>query len=200
MDNSQATNWQEKLKTWLAHNFTWLVILEIVVIGGGGYFFFIKQEMAVRRLVSPEARQLKEEALADYQLLLRRYQEIAREYQAVSESERERLSLALPATFQLPELLYNLQAIVKEAGLTLESVNISQVTVKEERGKSNQSVIPGLAKVSLRVTLANSGYQSLKAFLRLTERSLRLLDVQDLSFDPTKQQFSLRLQSYYLPD
>jgi len=130
--------------------------------------------------------------------------------------ELEKIFSALPQKDDIPGLLVNLEALASKNGLIIKNVNFTE---EAQKGKSandnsggatpeNSSSLSISSVKGLLTTLVLSGdYSSFLNFLRSAETSLRLMDVEALSFQQANNilgdglsvssDFSVNLKVYY---
>lgn len=111
---------------------------------------------------------------------------IARERASIPESDLARLSAFLPDGVDNVQLILDLNALATRSGLTL-----SDFDVVENRASDSGSAMFALESdspvdsIDLSLTAVGT-YASFKAFLAGTERSLRLLDLVELTIDDSE--------------
>mgnify|MGYP001616747107 CR=1 FL=1 len=160
-----------------------------------------------------EGVKIAKDSLTETKALRERLAALSALYQNKEKAEElERIFFALPQKEDIPGLLVNLEALASKNGLVIKSVGFT-----EEAKKATAAVVDsggGASEVSavvksLGVNLVLSGdYSSFANFLRSVETSLRLMDVEALSFqqargntlgDPLTEasDFSVDLKVYY---
>ncbi len=111
--------------------------------------------------------------------------DVVAQFQSIEERDRELVASALPMSLDLPNLLVSLETLISSSGLVSEAIEVKPA---------------GLINITV---LGN--YESLKVFLKELERSLRIFDVETISFTvPTLSEggagdfrFSLSIKTYY---
>lgn len=106
------------------------------------------------------------------------------QFQSIEEKDRALVLSALPKDLDLPNLLVRLERLISSSGLVSEAIEVRESVI-------NVTVL--------------GNYESLKVFLKELERSLRIFDVEDVSFaapELTKEgagdfRFLLRIKTYY---
>lgn len=97
------------------------------------------------------------------------------QFQSIEEGDRRRIASALPKSLDLPNLLVHLDALVSSSGLLSEAIDARETVI-------NITVL--------------GNYESLKVFLNELEQSLRIFDVETVSFTEDSR-FSLSIKTYF---
>jgi len=144
--------------------------------------------------------------------------------QAIIQFERlipkdiERVNLSLPDKMDLPDLLVLVDSLIAQAGLIGEDINISFPSVKEGKPAIflpqtagvitpkfiKQEEFSGRGEANINLSVIGS-YESFKAFLEQLEKSLRIFDVQSVSFSTPQTaeriagafRFGVSMKTYY---
>ena len=204
---------QHQLKTkqpFYIKNFKILITLLIFFIVIPGYFFVVKPGYAEYQTSKGLFEQSKQELDQKKQQLID-YAKALSEYEKIGQSEEEKIGLILPSKLDKANLYVNLESLVKSLDLTLGSIDIQAIKKKEVKKRPGQPVKESkqqlrdvfkikdeLALVQIDLGLQDVSYSKLKKLLLLLEENLRLLDVQNLIFDPAEGSLSLSIQAYYL--
>jgi len=109
---------------------------------------------------------------------------------AQMEDSIKNIYLALPYELNLPDLYLQVVGAVSKNGLTLTSFNTSA----GEDAKNEK----GIQEIALNLNIFGGDYFSLKGFLSDLTNSLRIVDVQSISYAPDSQTYAVNLRSYYL--
>lgn len=133
-----------------------------------------------------------ESAVTDLGAALSRADSAAREYNAINVELKEKVRSMVPAEVDMPGILVQIDAIAASSGLVLVSVD---VTVDEKA-----VIEPGMRAVKVAMNLAGGPYGSLKGFLRDIERSVRLFDVDSVTFSPENASYGVTMTGYALAD
>ncbi|MCH7882939.1 type 4a pilus biogenesis protein PilO [Patescibacteria group bacterium] len=118
--------------------------------------------------------------------------ELLQTYNAISQTDVERIKKSLPDTISAGSLIVEMSNLARVNGLLLKSIDV--LPDGEERG-----VIRGPYE-SIDLSLRVSGpYRSFRSFLENLEKSLRLVDVTAISFvasESDSYEFSLKAKTY----
>lgn len=128
----------------------------------------------------------EEQALYNDALQKTREIELARtglleKYNGIAAEDHEKILKFLPDHLDSVRLILDINTIAAQFGLTLRNITLSDV---EEKAASGGTLGPSetlYATVELKFSLRGS-YDNFRSFLRESERSLRLTDVQTLAF------------------
>lgn len=118
---------------------------------------------------------------------------------AISPKDKQQLSIYLPDVMDEVEVMKDLEAITKEAGVEVKSLAYGGEAViaavpAEEGGAAVE--VPAAHNFSLSIS---SSYEQMKYLLLLLERNNYPLDIQDLSITPTEGgllDISLNVRTY----
>lgn len=179
-----------------------LSLLLLALSIGGFVGFIIPQYKAVQEISA---------TAADYNTILenaRTLQEqrnkLVTKYNAFDQGLLTKLNVMLPRNPENVKLILELDSIAKQYGVFLQNVKI------EDASSDGQTATrPGTAPVNtdigtLRITFSVSGpYQGFTNFVRTLERSLRIVDIQKITFtalDDTKNtyQYTVGIKAYWL--
>lgn len=126
----------------------------------------------------------------------------------ISEEDRNRIEEAIPRGTQRKELMVDIEHFASVAGVNLTDIEFVQLagTTVGAVGiptPSPQSSLPkniGIIKeLAMQVTVEGS-YENFKAFLKILEHNLPIIDTENITFESTKEgifTFNLDLKSYY---
>lgn len=109
--------------------------------------------------------------------------------------EMDKLAMILPQTKKVQEIVVNLEEMSKQTGVQIKTIKTAQVSSAKSRN----------ARV-LQIEINSSGqYKALADFIKLIEKNLRVLDVQEftLSLDTSATaagglNFAVKMHGYYI--
>lgn len=140
----------------------------------------------------------QEQLLKDKQEVIAKANQLKEDYDTYKD-ELKKVSYALPSGKEIPNLIVQLEALVSENGLVLESLNFVE-EAKKTKGETELS----MPYKSLGVSLSTIGtYESFESFLKALELNIRLMDIKLISFSSGKSEvegvftFSVDLIVYY---
>jgi hypothetical protein len=211
MQSIQNTN-KAKLNLIIFKYFSWLNAILAIVMIGAGFIYILKPKY---RMIGGEI----DTKLAEYRSQLEARDkylnnliDLDRTYQKISPEDREKINGILPGGADAGELMRQLELIVKSNGGSLSSLNIVEnrakpKTAKAAQGKSKKNAedlflerkLPeGAEKFQVELTIEGLNYQSMKKLLASFENSVRLMDVEDVSFESAGAKMTVMLSAYYL--
>ncbi|MBI2055514.1 MAG: hypothetical protein HYT42_01335 [Candidatus Sungbacteria bacterium] len=105
---------------------------------------------------------------------------LTQEYNAISESDLQKIRSIAPSGEETSALMVDLEAIAKRSQTTLQSVDFTgreAAAIAPLAGAGDTAYTPVLVNIG-----AQGSYESLVQFLRGVERNLRLVDVVEINF------------------
>lgn len=154
-------------------------------------------------------------ARAEIQKLIRlndELQEIARirddltaQYNAIPQSDLNKLSAMLPSGFGSAQFLRDMEALATKYGMFLKNIDF----VTKEKTQTTQIQLPVQRLVaSIDVSFnARGSYESFRSYLKDLEKMARIIDISDISFSgvqlavekgPVLLEYSMKGVTYYL--
>ena len=108
-----------------------------------------------------------------------------------------KINSALPINSRLPDLLNFLQKSCSQTGLVFKKIGPSSTVPLIEEGEENRN--PEIQETAFNIVVAGS-YSAFKNFLRILEKSARMIGVESVSFSSPEEEisftFNLRLKIY----
>ena len=185
-------------------------IIYIVLAAGIFFTFTDPQYKEVQTLLEEKAE--NEEMLEKANELTRKRQDLSDKYAAISEDEKQELLKVLPDTVDNVRMILDMTNIADNAntnyGIILRAVSVSG-DLDELSGatniRDNSNVIDktsnNVGVINVKFSFSTS-YETLKAFMRDLENSLRVMDIVDFSVtasDTTEiYNYSISLNTYWL--
>ncbi|MBI2100518.1 MAG: type 4a pilus biogenesis protein PilO [Candidatus Vogelbacteria bacterium] len=171
------------------------IILPFLILGLAAVVFFYFTAPVLDQIDALKVQKAElAVALAHANKLKERQDELAALYNAIDPTDEKNLEEFLPNNIDNVRLIIDINDIAKEYGLTIRNPNI----VKEETKKDKPSAGENSAVISFAVS---SSYEILKLFLADLARSLRIVDIDSLSFtanDRNLYDYQISLQTYWL--
>lgn len=197
-----------------------LLIIMAVVIGGylillSGKVFQLKEQSSIMLEKMAEFEDLEQ-----YNNQLKQLEDTIKEFQKSNAQQVAKLEEVLPGSPQIPQLLAQLEALVKSSSFNLSGLTLSEAALPEaasaktKQPKEAESLaaeesknqlfasLPDTVRV-LKISLSVSGgdYFAFKDLLKDFETHIRLFDIISLSFSGGSSggsgEYSLNLQTYY---
>lgn len=120
-------------------------------------------------------------------------------YKKISQEEIKKLSIMLPPEKDVPSLFIEMEALAKESGLALNSIDVAQAgAVSITAGVAEGSATLNMKKLNINLKIQGiDSYDRLKLFLGNVEKSIRILDLNSLSYSPAQDSYGISLVTYY---
>lgn len=124
-------------------------------------------------------------------------------YNAIPLADRERLEKLLPDHIDSVRLIIDVNNIASQYGMTLRNITLTESDGQSPAASANAIGPQGQRYVAVGLRFGVGGsYDDFRAFLRDLEQSLRVVDVQTLSFGSGKEadeySYSVTLATYKL--
>ncbi len=179
-----------------------LSLLMLAASIGGFVGFIVPQYKAVQalRVQAADYNQI----LANARTLQEERNKLVTKYNAFDQSLLNKLDAMLPRNPENVKLILELDSIAKQYGVVLQNVKIEDASTAPQAAQR-----PGTAPANsdigtLNITFSVSGtYQGFSNFIRTVEKSLRIVDIQKITFtslDETKTayQYTVGIKTYWL--
>ncbi|MEK7535621.1 MAG: type 4a pilus biogenesis protein PilO [Patescibacteria group bacterium] len=123
-------------------------------------------------------------------------------YNSFSSSDLTRLNKMVPSHVDNVRLVIDINGMARTYGMALKDIEIGQTVSVVENPAAGTIVGDGPEHLDIRFAVSGS-YDSLKLFLADLGKSLRIVDITDLTFssrDVDLYDFSISLRTYWLQD
>lgn len=188
-----------------------LVIIIELLVAFGLYFWYIQPMYTGNIKILSAKITTKQTNVATIKKYLQQETRLKEKQKSISSSDIARISKMFPSTNNTARFLLNINALALRSGFVLNKFDIQKQDSISQRGVTRRR-----GKLYKTFTLGISGkgtYSSFRQFLGGLERSLRLVDVTDLSISTTNvsvngntkapkvisYRYSLKLKIYRLP-
>lgn len=142
-------------------------------------FFWMRPEWRQISSLRSETKSYQE-TLSNLQTLQKLRDRFLRDYNSISENDRDKLAKMLPSSIDEGEIMVMIENLVKSNGLFLKTISF------ESRGRPSAGTVIGEQKKPYNSSLVAiefaGSYESLKNFLKNLEENLLITDVETLSF------------------
>jgi Tfp pilus assembly protein PilO len=141
----------------------------------------------------------KADFLANQKAIISQVQNLITQYQGAAQIQ-ETISLALPSEERTASIFQQIQAISKNAGLTIQSFGLNILGFRPAPVKISLAKNLGTIQVNLRLLGA---YESIKSFLKAAETNVRIMDLRQLRVEPAGKSteniynYTITLDTYY---
>ncbi len=195
-----------QLLFFFANFFNIFVVIMCGLILAAGYWFLIKPKYD---FVASNQRVLEEEKIYQQKVkYLKQLTEIKTLYANVSAEDKKKIDAILSAgqdvdTMKIA-LLREISYIGKANGASVENPESTVLDTADGKFlalKKSREAMPANAPIDLikiSFTLEKTDYEQLKRILVRLERSVRLLDVTSIDFDPALRRAKIELYAYHL--
>lgn len=175
-----------------------LIPILFVLIAGGLFFGFIDPTYnSVKELRAEEAK--FDEALNRSKELQQVRDQLLSRYNTFSQADLERLEKLLPDNVDNVRLILDLDSLAVRYGMRLRDVGFQSDNSRAQRGQVGAS---DTDYDSLILSFSVTGsYDTFRAFVESLEQSLRLVDIQSISFSATDTgvyDYSIAVKTYWL--
>lgn len=208
MDFPNKKEQQLKLSLFLSRNFklltmSWLMlifVLGILIVIIPKYISIVSGETENKNKLWEELEKNKKE--------LKESNEILAVFNQISPSDLEKVDILLPSKNVNEELFPKIKEIVTRNGLILNSTSIeadkqkttSVVNLGGDEEPTQPDSLNKVGKIKIRLNISGADYYSMVSLLDSFEKNLRVMDVQNISFDPSGGSLSLDLNTYFLKE
>jgi hypothetical protein len=194
--------------------FLMLMGVEVAVLALAGYFFFVRganKELVVVRADLTS----KQEQLSQASNKLNNFSVINKIYEGLDGEVIKKVGQVLPVEPNLPDLMVNLDTLVKNNGFSLVEIDFQIVDSAGQEVFSAQNAEPEqvtneavaaattattkeLKTINISLNIEGSSYSGLKSLISQLENNLRLFDVLKFGFTSEGTSLKIELRAYYL--
>lgn len=184
----------------------------LIIISVAAFIVYINPTYAEVKLKRAESAQY-DEALTNSRQLQEERDLLSEKYRTLSPEDLERLNRMLPDNADNIRLILNIQQMAQTYGMAISSIKFDAETVKPANGTaSSTSAVSAVDATKAQrdygdfeIEFTTTGsYDNFQKFLEDMERSLRITDIQSVTFgsevDATKQgyTYTVKLLAYWL--
>ncbi len=178
-----------------------LLITLLLLLAGALYYFVINplysgegtlwQPKSISKLKVEKQQYVQ--AIIRAEEIVKQADDLKKDYEKISGSDKEKLKLMVPDTIDRTRLLSEMVNMANIINVTLKDLNVSELT-KPAAG------VPGVYGVGFSVT---TSYPRFKDLIRLFETNLRLFQIESVSFgasekNPDSIEFRVRFNTFYI--
>ena len=216
--------WKDKKKYFkiinnlLIRYFKWFVVLAVVLVLAVGSLFLIKPKYDQINSLLKSSQQKQQELLKQKRERLDKLQGVIESFEEIPSKQKDKIEEVLPEKKNKEKLFIKIKQLVEKNKLILKSISIQEGKKKEKNNrevttrKSSQkdqdskkevqvidrSVPEGVEKIEVQVFVFGTNYDSLKRLLNTLEKSLPIIDVTNVNFNPSSNTTNLTLETYRL--
>ena len=187
-------------------NITALILL---VLAGGIYFTYTSGQITALNAIQAENNQYSS-AIDNAQKLIKLRDSVLNQYNAISDEDKARLDEIVPNTIDNIRLMIDISGIAARHGITATGITTSADTNTPSSGAASQpapgvsnsgaSAVNGLSTVTVSFDVTTT-YANFISFLQDIERSLRILDVTNITLSTSASgvyTYGVTLDTYWL--
>lgn len=179
-------------------------MLAFVVAGGVvalalAWFFALRPALTAYHAERQTSIEELKDRLAQRRASLAKFAAIDETFASITPEERGKLDAVLPRDAGVPELITNIEALVRLSGLTLDSLEVdaaNDASASPLPAAGERAVPPGVRIYPITVQMQGLNYLTLKKFLQRVETNERLLDLPALTFVGSGEGLSVTLHAY----
>ncbi len=204
---SQALkNLQVVLFNLFAGFFNWFIIVICLTILIVGYWWLIKPKFDF--ISSDQELTFREREYEDKVTYLKQLNEVKNLYKTISQSDKDKIDAMLSANQDIDRLKIILLREIGQVGKQ-QKINVSNIVItpldnsrekliKIAEEPKQSPLLDKLKLVQVTFLAEQIDYVGLKRTLSDLEKSLRLMDITRVTFDPSARKASIELVTYYL--
>ncbi|OGF28612.1 hypothetical protein A2477_00795 [Candidatus Falkowbacteria bacterium RIFOXYC2_FULL_47_12] len=192
--------------------FYYTVGIEVIVVALLGYGLAVKPQLDAISAWQAQARTTDEQmqtAMAQTEKKSADLQRLLDAYNSISAADLAAINALVPEREDLETLFFQLNAMAKQNGIFVTAIALSDETAAEnmpkrsrlevtEKAPADAAAGAGPQTINLTIKVSGAGYAAFKNFLAALEQNARLLDVQEVSYDPKSEAAEITLQAYYV--
>jgi hypothetical protein len=186
--------------------FNWFIIVICLTILIVGYWWLIKPKYDF--ISSDQELTFREREYEDKVTYLKQLNEVKNLYKGISQADKDKIDIMLSANQDIDRLKIILLREIGQVGKQ-QKIGVSNIAItpldnsKEKLIKIAQEPKPSpmlekLKLVQVTFLAEQIDYAGLKRMLTELEKSLRLMDITKVNFDPSARKASVELVTYYL--
>ena len=176
-----------------------LTIFLLLIIFSSSFIFIIGPKYKKMKSVSNLLTIAKTDELQRLEIYLDRLKKFNKSYKDVSVLDREKINKTIPEDIDRENLITMVEDLVKNRGLTLQSIRIGKEKISVSRRKKAEKE-PGISEnigiLSFAIEIPEMDYEMAKKLIIDFEKNLRIMDIQSVEFSEGAS-LILEINSYY---
>jgi len=190
--------------------FKWFVLLMILIILVFDYIFFIGPKYKEMENKKKEISNNEELEYFSQKRKVKQLNDLINVYRKISETDMKKIDLLLPSEEKIHEELFSqIESIILRNGLLLKSleIDVEESNVKSAKNLNNtkaneqigEDILPKeIGRIRVSLNILGVDYFKLKDLVRVFENNLRLIDIDDINFQPDNNSVIINFYTYYL--
>ena len=174
-----------------------LIIAIIFVGAAAGIFFGWTQPLLSQTSELKQNKQALQDVIAKFVDLRKTKNDLIDQYNSINRQDLIKLRQIVPEYTNEGDLIVAFESLAKDHGLLLKQIDVKHITEQTGTGL----VIKKQAYSSLPISIVVDGsYESFKLFLSSIEKSLRVIDINSITFNAgelNSYEFSIKGQAYF---
>lgn len=197
---------QQKIGTFLARYFNWLLVFVVLALIVAGGFFILKPKYDYVVKLTKDNASGTEQEYSTRREYLGKIKSLIEAYDRVNAADIKKVNFILAEKDVLEGLFPQIESLTKKNGLLLGSLKIESAEgAKESPGidltkkiEDTASLSAEIEKVKVSLSVVGVDYFSLKSFISALENNLTLIDIVNLNFSPDAGSAEFVFYTYYL--
>jgi hypothetical protein len=190
--------------SWFLDYYLYISLFCSILIFIIGYLVFLGPKIGeVRRVLEKDlTREIERE-----QKLLKNLEQlvsIEEEIKKISLADINKIHEMLPDGPDLPNLIATVEGLAKASGSFVEGFDLAEIQptaggmVQVQQTEESIDFLPeGIRHIDVNLRVESNQYPNVKLLLSNMEKSLRLLDITGISYDPKAQGYTVTFRTYY---
>jgi len=186
-----------------------IISIILIIASFGLYFLFTKGEYGKVKNLKAEEVNYQDAFLKSKELLARR-DELLQKYNAISSADLLKLEKLLPDTVDSVRLILDMNNMASSFGLALKNIKLSGNGEAKNKVKEAGAAVNLSDKKYNSISLSfsvDSTYNTFRSFIEEIEKSLRIMDIQDLNLQEKTSalragepayRFDITIKTYWL--
>ena len=157
------------------------------------YVLLLREPSQTLKDISPSVIEGYERAIQGFVAQLSDLQKLQSDFRSLDQNILAKVTLAVPESKELPELIVNIHALVKGVGAYVDSLRISETKIP-----SNNEALQRTKTVSIQLSVGTMSYESMKSLVTKMMQNGRFLSIESIQYDPQESKASIAATAYYL--
>ena len=159
-----------------------MIFVFLIILFSINYFLFFKPKLAETRNNGPLDVDYYQNILDEQEVYLEKLKDLKNKADGINQSEMNKLDYVLAQEANLPSILNHINVLAEQSNLELTGLNVDF----------------GEGIINLSLSFADGTYQKMKKFIKQIETNIRVMDIQELSFQNIGNVLNLKIKTYYL--
>lgn len=157
------------------------------------YVLLLREPSQTMRDISPSVIEGYEQAIQGLVAQLSGLQRLQSDFRALDQNILAKVTLAVPESKELPELIVNIHSLVKGVGAYVDSLQISEAKIP-----SKDEALQRTKTVSIQLSVGTVSYESMKSLVAKMMQNGRFLSIESIQYNPHESKASIVATAHYL--